>query len=57
MNGFPRAKIRMRREVERKKYLASQGLIEVASGSRSETTVEAEGEKKDLKLNMEVEEI
>lgn len=56
-NGLPRAKIRKSPKVEEKKYLISQGLIKVASGSRSETIVKSEGDKKDLKLNMEVDEI
>ena len=57
ISEFSRAKIRKSGKVEKKKYLASQRLVEVASESRSETTRKAEGDKKDLKLNMEVKEI
>ena len=56
MNGFPRVKIRKRRKVEKRKYLTSQGLIEIASGRRLETTVKIQDNRIDLKLNMEVKE-
>ena len=57
MNGFSNERIRKRRKVERKKYLASKGLVEMAFGSRSEMIVKAEVDKKDLRLGMIVKEI